>query len=367
MIIELTEQHAPKLLEPERVDRLHAVCHGDPRDMHYDDFVQEGSRLGTRVGRHRPAPRQHGRTGRRSRLPGPIRRDGRVRNQEGLAERAAHARARPSRALIPTARHSRRTSSQRHRNPQVVHAAPIGRHASRSEMDHCRGPRARTSGHARRLQDIPEYGPDVVLARVAPRDRGGHRDLRLAGRVRGAVHRRSLRSAEHHLARDRMRRRWPGNARPRADHAGRVRSRLRPVGRPSAISGDVHLRGVPVRRRTVAVVGPQPLHLASSAAGDRRADAHDREHWSAIVSMRPTSLDGVARLRVGRERVRRRSRSSPSLLAFVMRTHWRRWHLGHDVFQFAIVLSATASIAAIVAFEHRPVPARLRGGTTTDI
>ena len=40
MIIELTAQHAPKLLEPERVDRLHAICHGDPKEMHYDDFVE---------------------------------------------------------------------------------------------------------------------------------------------------------------------------------------------------------------------------------------------------------------------------------------------------------------------------------------
>ena len=36
----------------------------------------------------------------------------------------------------------------------------------------------------------------------------------------------------------------------------------------------------------------------------------------------------------------------------MVRTHWRRWHLGHDVFQFAIVLAATAAIAALVAFEH---------------
>ena len=42
MIIELTAHHAPELLEPERTDRLHAVCHGDPKEMHYDDFVQEG-------------------------------------------------------------------------------------------------------------------------------------------------------------------------------------------------------------------------------------------------------------------------------------------------------------------------------------
>jgi hypothetical protein len=42
VIIELTVHHPPKLVEPERVDRLHAVCHGDPKDMHYDEFVQEG-------------------------------------------------------------------------------------------------------------------------------------------------------------------------------------------------------------------------------------------------------------------------------------------------------------------------------------
>lgn len=42
MIIDLTAHHPPKLVEPERVDRLHAVAHGDPKEMHYDDFVQEG-------------------------------------------------------------------------------------------------------------------------------------------------------------------------------------------------------------------------------------------------------------------------------------------------------------------------------------
>ena len=35
-----------------------------------------------------------------------------------------------------------------------------------------------------------------------------------------------------------------------------------------------------------------------------------------------------------------------------MRTHWRRWHLGHDVVQFSIVLAAAASIAALAAFQH---------------
>jgi hypothetical protein len=40
------------------------------------------------------------------------------------------------------------------------------------------------------------------------------------------------------------------------------------------------------------------------------------------------------------------------LLLIVIRTHWRRWHLGKDVFQFAIVLSASSAIAALIAFEH---------------
>ena len=42
MIIELSAHHPPKLLEPARLDQLHAICHGDPKEMHYDDFVQEG-------------------------------------------------------------------------------------------------------------------------------------------------------------------------------------------------------------------------------------------------------------------------------------------------------------------------------------
>jgi hypothetical protein len=40
------------------------------------------------------------------------------------------------------------------------------------------------------------------------------------------------------------------------------------------------------------------------------------------------------------------------LLLTVIRTHWHRWHLGHDVVQFAVVLAAAAAIAAVVAFEH---------------
>lgn len=33
-------------------------------------------------------------------------------------------------------------------------------------------------------------------------------------------------------------------------------------------------------------------------------------------------------------------------------THWRRWQLGHDIVQFAIVLAAAMSIAAVTAFQH---------------
>ena len=40
------------------------------------------------------------------------------------------------------------------------------------------------------------------------------------------------------------------------------------------------------------------------------------------------------------------------LLLNVMRVHWRRWHLGHDIVQYAIVLTAGMSIAALVAFQH---------------
>ena len=40
------------------------------------------------------------------------------------------------------------------------------------------------------------------------------------------------------------------------------------------------------------------------------------------------------------------------LLAGVIWTHGRRWHLGHDTVQLAILLAAAMSIAAIFSFEH---------------
>ena len=72
----------------------------------------------------------------------------------------------------------------------------------------------------------------------------------------------------------------------------------------------------------------------------------------AMVSARPTALNGVTAYTWEENTFDVVSIVTVALLAFVVRTHWRRWHLGHDVFQFAIVLAATASIAAIVAFEH---------------
>jgi HD-GYP domain-containing protein (c-di-GMP phosphodiesterase class II) len=72
----------------------------------------------------------------------------------------------------------------------------------------------------------------------------------------------------------------------------------------------------------------------------------------AFVSVRPTSLSGVAAYTWEENAFDIVAILTVALLAFVVRTHWTRWHLGHDVFQFAVVLAATASIAAIVAFEH---------------
>ncbi len=72
----------------------------------------------------------------------------------------------------------------------------------------------------------------------------------------------------------------------------------------------------------------------------------------AIVSARPTALNGVTAYTWEENAFDVVAILTVALLAFVVRTHWTRWHLGHDVFQFAVVLAATASIAAIVAFEH---------------
>ncbi len=41
-----------------------------------------------------------------------------------------------------------------------------------------------------------------------------------------------------------------------------------------------------------------------------------------------------------------------ALLLTSIWTHWRRWQLGRDIVQFAIVLAAAMSIAAVTAFQH---------------
>lgn len=42
MIIELSADQAPRLVEPDRLDQLHAVCDGDPASASYDDLCQPG-------------------------------------------------------------------------------------------------------------------------------------------------------------------------------------------------------------------------------------------------------------------------------------------------------------------------------------
>ena len=71
-----------------------------------------------------------------------------------------------------------------------------------------------------------------------------------------------------------------------------------------------------------------------------------------VVSVEPHALFGAQALRGEEDALDAATVLSVVLLAAVVRTHWRRWHLGHDVVQFAIVLAATASIAALLAFQH---------------
>ncbi len=37
MIVELSQDQPPTLTDAERLDRLHATCHGDPKTAKYDD------------------------------------------------------------------------------------------------------------------------------------------------------------------------------------------------------------------------------------------------------------------------------------------------------------------------------------------
>ncbi len=70
------------------------------------------------------------------------------------------------------------------------------------------------------------------------------------------------------------------------------------------------------------------------------------------VTLDPLALSGVAPYAWEENMLDVVTTIAVVLLALAVRTHWRRWHLGHDVFQFAVVLSATACIAALIAFEH---------------
>jgi HD-GYP domain-containing protein (c-di-GMP phosphodiesterase class II) len=71
-----------------------------------------------------------------------------------------------------------------------------------------------------------------------------------------------------------------------------------------------------------------------------------------IISIHPTTLSGTSSYSWEENVYDVATVVSIVLLLLAMRTHWQRWQLGHDIFQFAVVLAASASIAAFVAFEH---------------
>jgi hypothetical protein len=72
----------------------------------------------------------------------------------------------------------------------------------------------------------------------------------------------------------------------------------------------------------------------------------------ALVSLDPLALGGAGPYPWEDNALDVLSAVGVVLLLVVVRTHWRRWALGYDVVQFAIVLAASASIAALLAFEH---------------
>ena len=71
-----------------------------------------------------------------------------------------------------------------------------------------------------------------------------------------------------------------------------------------------------------------------------------------IVSIEPSALGGSQPLAWEENVFDILSVATVLVLLVVIRTHWRRFHLGRDTVQLAIALSAAMSIAAIVAFEH---------------
>ncbi len=70
------------------------------------------------------------------------------------------------------------------------------------------------------------------------------------------------------------------------------------------------------------------------------------------VTLRPTAFAGERVLAWEDDVLDVVSVASIALLVWSIRRHWRRWHLGHDVVQLALVLAAASSIAALVAFQH---------------
>jgi HD-GYP domain-containing protein (c-di-GMP phosphodiesterase class II) len=71
----------------------------------------------------------------------------------------------------------------------------------------------------------------------------------------------------------------------------------------------------------------------------------------AAVSIDPLGLAGTAPVAHEQTILRCVSVTVVVLLLTVIWTHWRRWQLGHDVVQLAIVLSAASCIAAVGSFE----------------
>ena len=72
----------------------------------------------------------------------------------------------------------------------------------------------------------------------------------------------------------------------------------------------------------------------------------------ALVCVDPLALSGGQEYAWEENMLDVVSATSVLLLILSVRTHWRRWHLGHDIFQFAVVLASSSAIAALIAFEH---------------
>jgi hypothetical protein len=72
----------------------------------------------------------------------------------------------------------------------------------------------------------------------------------------------------------------------------------------------------------------------------------------AVIVADPTRFAGTRALRGEENALDVVTAGAIVLLLLTVRTHWRRWHLGHDVVQFAIVLASVACVAALLAFEH---------------